>query len=369
MSDIDSLRQEERAIFALRSLFRGYGYQRYKMSRFEEYDLYVRNKDFLVSDEMITFTDRNGRLLAMKPDVTLSIIKNTADRCGLLQKLYYEEHVYRMPSGTDSFQEILQTGLECVGDLLEYEIQEVVLLAMKSLSLLGERFVLSLSDMGVISAILEDSGLSEYGKNRAQLYLRQKNTHEMEELCQQEMIRPEACCRLMRLITCSGSPESVRTELFPVLKGVAMERLQNLLCICRMLEECGFGDRVNVDFSVGNDMHYYSGVVFKGYLEGIPTSILSGGQYDKLLQKMGRSGRAIGFAIYVDLLEDRERKMQPERLDTLILHDGSVSPGKMIAITEQARKNGTVLVSTEEPEGQRWNHLIRIAKGEVQTDA
>ena len=53
------------------------------MSRFEEYDLYVANKDFLISDEVITFTDRSGRLLAMKPDVTLSIIKNAPDISGM----------------------------------------------------------------------------------------------------------------------------------------------------------------------------------------------------------------------------------------------------------------------------------------------
>ena len=66
----------EKAVYALRSLYTSYGYVQYKMSKFEEYDLYVRNKDFLVSDAVITFTDTDGKLLALKPDVTLSIIKN-----------------------------------------------------------------------------------------------------------------------------------------------------------------------------------------------------------------------------------------------------------------------------------------------------
>ena len=69
-------KREEQAVFALRSLYRHYGYTPYKLSRFEEYDLYVRNKDFLVSDQIITFSDGSGRLLALKPDVTLSIVKN-----------------------------------------------------------------------------------------------------------------------------------------------------------------------------------------------------------------------------------------------------------------------------------------------------
>ena len=78
--DASALRFEERAVFALRSLYSRYGYSYYKMSKFEEYDLYVRNKDFLVSDSVITFTDTNGRLMALKPDVTLSIIRHFRDR-------------------------------------------------------------------------------------------------------------------------------------------------------------------------------------------------------------------------------------------------------------------------------------------------
>ena len=63
-----------------------------------------------------------------------------------------------------------------------------------------------------------------------------------------------------------------------------------------------------IDFSVVNDMNYYNGIVFKGYIKGIPAGILSGGQYDSLLVKMGRRSRAAGFAVYMDLLERFEIK-------------------------------------------------------------
>mgnify|MGYP002517539953 FL=1 len=141
-------RSEEQAVFALRGLYQRYGYTPYKMSRFEEYDLYVRNKDFLISDRIITFSGEGGKLMALKPDVTLSIVKNAPEASGVVQKVYYSENVYR------DYREIMQAGLECVGDL--------------------------------------------------------------------------------------------------------------------------------TDFSVSNDLGYYSGVVFQGYLPGIPASVLAGGQYDKL---------------------------------------------------------------------------------------
>ena len=105
----------EKAIFLLRKLFKDYGYEQYKVSKFEEYDLYMKNKSFLVSENVLTFTDTNGKLMALKPDVTLSIIKNTKDD-EPLKKVYYNEVVYR-PNDENGFREINQTGLECIGDI------------------------------------------------------------------------------------------------------------------------------------------------------------------------------------------------------------------------------------------------------------
>ena len=73
------LKDEEKIVFALRSLYRKYGYKQYKVSSFEEYDLYMRNKNFLVSENILSFTDTDGRLMALKPDITISIVKNTKD--------------------------------------------------------------------------------------------------------------------------------------------------------------------------------------------------------------------------------------------------------------------------------------------------
>ena len=127
--DDKMLKSEEQALFDLRALYQRYGYTQYKMSKFEEYDLYVRNKDFLIGDGVITFNDTDGKLLALKPDVTLSIIKNSKDEAGTMQRVYYNENVYRISKNTHTFKEIMQTGLECIGDIDAYAMTEVVLLA------------------------------------------------------------------------------------------------------------------------------------------------------------------------------------------------------------------------------------------------
>ena len=71
------LKKEEQVSFSLRALFEQYGYRKFKMSKFEEYDFYAENRSFLHSEAILTFTGLDGKLLALKPDVTLSIVKNT----------------------------------------------------------------------------------------------------------------------------------------------------------------------------------------------------------------------------------------------------------------------------------------------------
>lgn len=349
----DILKPEERAVCALRKLYKSFGYAPYKMSRFEEYDLYVRNKDFLQSQQVITFADRSGKLLALKPDVTLSIIKNAPDAAGVIQKLYYNESVYRADPATHAMKEIMQCGLECVGDLTGYEIAEVLLLAAKSLDALGGEFVLDVSHMGLVSAVLESCGISS--KKQALRYLSQKSSHELAALCEAEGADFE---KLNALAALSGKPSAVLPKLKTVLTTDAeLAALRELESLCTVLDSRGFGDNIRVDFSVGSVMKYYSGVVFKGYLSGIPAPVLSGGQYDKLMQSMGRNSRAIGFAVYADLLQHRQEQLF---VDTVILHDGNADPAKLIAAAEEAAKTGTVLVTTQLPTDRTWNQLIEM---------
>ena len=141
MSGFKMLKNDEKIVFGLRELYAEFGYSQYKMNKFEEYDLYVRNKNFLISDHIITFTDTGGKLMALKPDVTLSIVKNTKDEPEGLKKVYYNENVYRVTGKTGSYREILQTGLECIGEVDRYCLFEVLTLAVKSLAALSEEYV------------------------------------------------------------------------------------------------------------------------------------------------------------------------------------------------------------------------------------
>ena len=360
------MRRDEKAVFALRELFEKYGYTRYKMSRFEEYDLYVANKDFLISDEVITFTDKSGRLLAMKPDVTLSIIKNAPDISGEVQKVYYNENVYRVSGGTHSFREIMQTGLECVGDLSGYEIAEVVLLAAESLLAISEDFILDISHMGLISSVLENCSLSKKDSSKVLQCLRNKNAHELALLCGTLNIDEENTNKLNSLVCCAGAPEKVVSALKEHLtEENEKAALEELFSLCRLLEEQGFDGKINIDLSVGNDLKYYSGVVFKGYVNGIPAGILSGGQYDKLLKKMGRKSKAIGFAVYTDLLTRLENTDICPIIENVILRGENADVYELARFIKALPENEKFLVTASLPEGKSWKRLYKAENGMV----
>ena len=208
-----SLKYEEKIVFALRSLYSKYGYSQYKMNKFEEYDLYVKNKDFLISDSVITFTDTNGKLMALKPDVTLSIVKNSKDIKGYVEKLYYNENVYRVSKGSRSFKEIMQVGLECIGDIDSYCISEVISLAAKSLKEISENAVLSISHLGLLNAILNPLNLSADLKSQIIKCIEEKNEHELKSLCTQNEIDDSTASLVSKLISLYGNAYDVIKEL------------------------------------------------------------------------------------------------------------------------------------------------------------
>ena len=300
------LKPEEKAAFALRALYDAHGYRQYKMSKFEEYDLYVKNKEFLISDNIITFTDTNGKLMALKPDVTLSIIRSTKDHAEAAEKVYYTESVYRVSKGTRRFQELLQTGLECIGDIGTPQICEVISLAAQSLKLISPHSVLDLSHLGILQDTIAAAGLSKENAGAALRLAGEKNLHELSALLQHADAEPKAAGILKSLVQLYGAPEEILPQLEALLSGIAAKSMAAFREMLAALKSCPAYDSIRIDFSVVSDMRYYNGAAFKGFIAGIPGSVLSGGQYDALMRRMRRTDRAVGFAVYLDALERLE---------------------------------------------------------------
>ena len=306
--DESVLTRTERRIFALRTLYSRAGYRSYRMRKFEDYDLYSRNKDFLLSDRVITFTDTNGKLKALKPDVTLSIVKNIEDKPSCLNRMFYDENVYRVSGRTGTFREIMQMGLECIGNAGNSVAAEVIDLAEQSLALISEdyEYILKVSDIDILTLLVD--GMSDSGAVRSELLrlVSAKNLHGIESLCAENDIQEEKCRTLTELLKVYGTPTEVMPRVAEICKGTeAEEEVGELEDVLKGLyPESGEKDdrKIVLDFSIVGDTNYYNGMAFEGYIDGIPECVLIGGRYDKLMRRMKKKSRAIGFAIYMDTL-------------------------------------------------------------------
>ena len=361
------LKNEEKVIFALRSLYALYGYSQYKMSKFEEYDLYVRNKDFLISDSVITFTDTSGKLMALKPDVTLSILKNGKDAPGCVQKVYYNENVYRVSGGSHAFKEIMQVGLECIGDVDTYCLYEVLMLATKSLATISDRYVLDISHLGILSAVLDSLAVPEEYREKILKCISEKNVHELCALATAAGISCAGTALLKQLITLYGSPAEVLPKLRTLLSGRIDSALIEEFCsVLNAFAGSELFDRLRVDFSVVHDIRYYNGIVFKGFIEGIPSGVLSGGQYNTLLQKMGRKAGAIGFAVYLDLLERLQEREVPYDADILLLYESGTDLGVLHTAVQSLIQDGnSVMAQKQMPEKVRCKKCMKLTESGV----
>lgn len=364
MIDNKILRNEEKAIFALRELYGKYGYKPYKMSKFEEYEFYIQNKDFLVSDRIIAFNDTSGKLLALKPDVTLSIVKNGEDTEGFKQKVCYNENVYRVSENTHQFKEIMQTGVECIGDINLYDIYEMIVMSAESLSLISDDFVLEISHLGLLSSLLDNICSSVNFKNEAIKYISDKNSHDLARICDENGVDENSKKILQKFVSIYGVRNSVLQELDTLKECLDKDSINILKTLSYMLDKLSFSGKIKFDFSAVSDMNYYNGIVFKGYIAGISQSVLSGGQYDNLLSKMGRCSGAIGFAIYLDLLDDLPSEKEKFDVDVLLLRDDQTDNIVLADMVSEIINSGkTISVQNADTGKIKYKELKNIKGG------
>ena len=305
-----NLQPKERASFALRALYEAAGCRKYHMGRFEEYGLYQENRSFLSSEQVITFTDLDGRLLALKPDVTLSIAKTAQPAPGETLRYYYHENVYRPSAESHTFKEISQMGLEMLGAVGEAQVQQAVCLAARSLDALGADWVLEVSHMGYLFGLFDALGVPDAARAKLLEKLREKNAHELRAAAGAAGLADAAADILCSVLSLCGSYADTLAKAAALCRNDAMRAaVAELEALAVPLEKAG--GVIRLDMTLAGEMEYYNGLVFQGYLKALPRPLLKGGRYDLLMQKFTPGAGAIGFAVYLDELDRLSAPLPP----------------------------------------------------------
>ena len=302
MDDYSFLSPQERLTLDLRRLYEDSGFKKFKVAKFESYDFYAQNRDFIIGNKIISFTDSNGRLMALKPDVTLSIVKNTEYNDRSVRRLYYTENVYREAKDVHELREIFQIGVEVVGAVTPEESSNLVLLAVRSLDMTDSCCVLSISHMGLLEGLLDEITPDSAIRAKILSLMSGKNAHELTQFAKANGLpdRPvAAACEL-----CTTTDRGVITARRCCLNDKMSSAVDELDDILKSLDRAGFADKVKLDLSLSKDPGYYDGLIFEGYVNGVSRAVLSGGRYDSLMKRMGKGCvNALGFAVYFDALE------------------------------------------------------------------
>lgn len=359
MSDnFNFLYSDELLTLKLRELYESSGFKKFRMSKFESYDFYARNKDFLHGQRIITFSDLNGKLLALKPDVTLSIVKS-ADNFAERQKLYYTENVYRESKDVHEFKEISQVGLEVLGEIDLYQTVEIIILAIKSLLEIDPNAILDISHMGYTEGLLDC--LTDDVSLRAELHnlINGKNAHDIVKLANENSLPMNPVNTAIGLmISNSLNEEAIANAVSNALNARMQNAVKEICSIYEIIKAQGFEKHIRIDLSVTGDPNYYNGILMHGYVHGVPRDVLSGGRYDMLLNKMGKEcTNAMGFAIYFDALDRQLHKKVSDCEPVYILYDENSDISAILALTKKLSS-----------EGQSYNAVTKLplnAKGKV----
>lgn len=294
----------------LRDLYERYGYTKYRMAKFEPYDLYREHKGFLKSEGILTFNDKKGRLLALKPDVTISIVNSIKpeDKEG---KFFYVENVYRLESG--EYREIEQIGLENIGGDTLYSELEVLFLAYESLKVVSDKFVLNIGHTGIWSHCFDALGFSQSESENLLTCIKNKNLHGLRELLSNKNLGIDTIEDIVEIAGISAPISEGVARLNTLLGDGYGDYLDELDTVYEALKSTVGEDKIYLDMSVLNDMTYYNGIVFQGFVEGLSKVLLSGGRYDNLVKTFSKPHKAVGFAIYTEELARafRETEARP----------------------------------------------------------
>ncbi len=311
---------EERLPMQLRALYRSYGYQIYKMSDFETYDLYRENKNFLSDNKVLTFTDIDGRLMALKPDVTISIAKDTKPEESV-RKLFYSEHVFRRMPGANQFTEIKQMGLEYIGADTGYAEAEVISLACQSLAAISENYFLGISHMGYISALMRELKIDDATQSTLLAAIGRKSAGDIAIALNNISLSTQQQKAIYSLIEMPTDLDNALAQMRAVaLNEEMLDAVDELAAVFNACAVCGLMSKLRMELSLLNDLEYYNGIVFQGYIKGLPRAVLSGGRYDKLLQRFGKKQPALGFALYLNDIWGAFIQPKDYDVDVLLLY-------------------------------------------------
>lgn len=288
----------------LRDSFEFRGYHEVITPALEFLDVVTVSENGMKPEQMYKLVDSKGRLLALRPDSTIPIARLCAMRLKnekLPLRLYYNQPVYSVnPSLRGRSDEILQTGIEIIGAKSRKSDVEVLVTAAKAIENLQiDNFRIEIGHIGVFNSLVSSLGVTKEAAEIIRQLIENKNYPALNDVLDSAENR-EAAEAIKLLPRLFGGKEVLDKARNQIKDEAVTDILSYLEQLYGALSQLGLGDKITLDLGIVNRTDYYTGIVFKGYVEGFGEEVLSGGRYDSLLKEFGEDAGAIGFAVNID---------------------------------------------------------------------
>ena len=289
----------------LHRVFTGRGFTETVTPGLEFLDLFDLKTGGIPVESMYKLTDSKGRLIVMRPDSTIPIARLVSTRLkgGLLPiRLFYNQSVYTVNPGLKGrSDEVVQTGIEIIGSDSRRADLEVIATAVEALDACDTRdFRLEIGHIGLFRSLISNLRLPEQEQEEIRRLIEHKNYPALNDYLD-ALDGDKKTIKILKQLPRLFGGEEVFEKAANLFDDAKTEYILSYLkSIYHDLSTLGMNGKITVDLGIVNRTDYYTGVVFRGYIEGFGETVLSGGRYDTLLSEFGVDLPATGFGINVD---------------------------------------------------------------------
>ena len=288
----------------LRNVFTSYGYSEVVTPGLEFYDVFNGKVRYFPQESMYKLVDGKNRLMVLRPDNTMPIARLAATRLKNEQlplKLFYNQSIFMVnPKNSGRDDEFTQSGIEILGGTSSAADFEALSLAAQCVGSIDEDFRLERGDSRTFRTILRDLGVENEIAEQLLELIETKNYPALSEAL--SGYGGEAAGALMALPSLFGGAEVFSEAEKYMYSDKLKDKLNALRGTFDALSSIGLEGKVKVDLGLVHKKNYYTGIIFRGYVEGYGLPVVSGGRYDTLIGDFGRDVPAVGFAVNVDAL-------------------------------------------------------------------
>lgn len=347
-----------------RTLFRSCGYNELETPTIEFYDVFASDEGAMPQENMFKFFDQQGRILVLRPDITVPIARITATKCreaAYPLRFSYIGNVFRYNDfGGGKQNEFTQAGIEVLGVSTPESDAEVISIAINALKASGlESFQVDIGQVEFFKGLMEETGLSDEKTSQVRMLIDRKDHVGLEEFLNRCDIREDLKKLICDLPGFFGSADVIdRVEALKVNKR-SREALENMRQVLKILEDYGLGQYVSVDLGMLRGLDYDTGIIFRGFTYGVGFPILTGGRYDRLVGEFGKDCPATGFSLGINLimmaLQRQKTAVEKPETDSLVCYSDK---GRKTAfeLCDELRRQGLVVeldIANSSPEAAK----------------